>query len=502
MPLDFTRFGKILVLAFGICALAVTMAAIRIIRLKTDVTHPESAELAGIVAGPSGPLYPDLNRPPYTPCPYGPLFYSTVKVMARAFGGEIERTRVACRVFTFCCFLLLPVMVYLLLRSAAVCRTLSLLGAFASVSFYFMPLFAASVRPDFPALLLSVSALWLASLRPGPARVNLILAGIVCTSAFMFKGSFVAASLAIGVLLMTEKRYRDLSVFVVSALIAAFLFLDVVFRGDPVIQRLLTVNKSPTDLLTAIGIIVTALPTGAGPVLLPAACLVSLPGNFSADWRLRLYSLYFLFAVGIGFTILRLSGGNLHYFFELWVASAVLLPFALMKLKNSWERIDWSPKVGAILVLVFLCVQQIHATHEVAESRRDFHAARLHNLHVLSTEPYLTIQGRDPHLLDPFFSAILEKAKQWSPEPILSEVRQQSFDVVFLKEPDHHPVVYRKAELISPSIQEELRRSYRPICWTTDFVVLRPLRREVGFTAEDASTVLGEHCFAIGDETF
>jgi len=502
LRLEFSGFRNLLLAAFTISACAVIVSAVRLIPLKADVTNPESANLAGPVAGPSAPLYPDINQPPYTPSPYGPLFYSTVKFMAHATGNQIERVRTACRVFVFVMFLLLPVGVYLLLRAVALSRILAALGALASISFYYMPGFAAAMKPDIPALCLSVFALWFACHRPDPNRLDLVLSGFVCVAALMFKESFAAAPLAIGAVLLTQKRYKNLSVFAVSVVVAAVVFLDVIFRGDPVIRQLLLVGETPKSLRSAVTLIHLYLPTGFGSLLLPAACAGFLLGVRSTEWRLRLYSYYFLFAVMIGFTTLLQCGAGVYYFFELWVAGALLLPPVLLRIRDSWNDADWPVQLVASLIVVFLLVQQVHAIRESTRDVHDFNVAKLHALHILSTDPYFAVQGRDPVLLDSWLSSILEKKHRWSPEPILAEIRQQNFDLVFIHEINHAPLLYRTLDLIGPAIDEEIRANYRPLCWTSGFVILRPLRRQIMFTPDDASEVLAERCYSTDDTTF
>jgi hypothetical protein len=489
-----------MVAAFGICAFAVALSALRLISAKCDVTNPESANFASPIAG-SGKLYPDINRPPYTPSPYGPVFYWTVRFTTRLLGDQIEPARTAYRISIFVSFLFLPVVVYLLLRSAAYSRLLSALGAFASISFYYMPLFAATVRPDIPAICLSLVALWFVSRHREASRLDLVLSAIVSTSAFMFKASYVAAPLAITALLVSQKRYKDLCIFAITGVISTFLFLAVIFHGEPMISQLLLVAKSPKDLHSAITLIHLCLFPGFGSLLLPAACAGFLMAMGSSNSRLRLYGWYFLFAVVIGFATLLQCGANVYYFFELWIAAALLLPSLLLKVRDSWNGIDWPLRLAASLALAFLFVQQMHSVRQVSKDIHDYNVAKLHSLHILSTDPYLTVQGRNPLLLDPYLNGVLENKHLWSPEPILSEIRLQNFDIVFIHEINHTPVTYRTADLISRTLQDELRVNYRPLCRTAGFVVLHPLGR-VNLTPEDASTVLAERCYADGDQTF
>src|ERR1041384_4601986 len=75
-----------------------------------DSTFPESAVVqTGIWAHETGRIYPGLNEAPYTPAPYGPLFYVALAGLAKVVGGSFDRLVIAGRVLTFAGFLLVAV---------------------------------------------------------------------------------------------------------------------------------------------------------------------------------------------------------------------------------------------------------------------------------------------------------------------------------------------------------------------------------------------------------
>ena len=121
-------------------------------------------------------------------------------------------------------------------------------------------------------------------------------------------------------------------------------------------------------------------------------------------------------------------------------------------------------RVALLLVVLFLLGQQVSETRAKAKGLQQYDAAPLQQYRVLSTDPYLSIHGRDPVLLDSFLTTILEKEKKWSPAPVLADISRQTFDVVFLAELNHAPMAYRSVNLMSPTILEKLRSNYRPVC--------------------------------------
>lgn len=504
LNLSFPQFRSFVLACFGLCALVVTLSGLKTIPAKTDVTHPESASVwAAQLAAKSGRLYPALDRAPYTVAPYGPLFYLGLEAAARLSGVHLRYVRLGYRMFVFGCYLLLPVLVYLLLRRASFSRALAGLGALAAISSHFLPRWNATVRPDMPALLLSLLALWLVCRRDDPRVSDCVGAGLACAAALLFKASFVAAPLAIAVLLLLRRQYRHLLFFAGSGALAGIALTGyLMHRGEPVLRQMLLVSKAPIGVHTWIKVLNTHLPVGLSALVWPAACAGFLICMRSEEWRLRLYSYYFAFAALFGLASLLKAGGNVNYLIEMWVAAALLLPPVFMRLEEPWNRMLPEIKLAACLIVLFLLAQQLAAIRRTMERVESYDAARLSGLHVLSTDPYLTIHGRDPELLDPFLTTVLEQRHDWSPEPVLAEIARQDFDVVFLQETNHAPVVYREQNLFSPAILDGLRTNYSPLCRTSAMVVLQPRARNTSLTVQAASAVLGERCYASSDATF
>src|SRR5215467_217502 len=73
-----------------------------------DSTFPESAVVqTALWAKASGRIYPALDQSPYTPAPYGPLFYASLTMVAKVLGGDVDRLLVMGRLITVASFLLL-----------------------------------------------------------------------------------------------------------------------------------------------------------------------------------------------------------------------------------------------------------------------------------------------------------------------------------------------------------------------------------------------------------
>src|SRR5689334_9415276 len=80
---------------------------------KGDNTFPESAVVqTAIWAKQTGRIYPGLDASPYTPAPYGPLFYVGLTVLAKAGNFNFDGLLVAGRVLSFAVYLLFVIATY------------------------------------------------------------------------------------------------------------------------------------------------------------------------------------------------------------------------------------------------------------------------------------------------------------------------------------------------------------------------------------------------------
>jgi len=264
----------------------------------------------------------------------------------------------------------------------------------------------------------------------------------------------------------------------------------------------LLVGKSPVDLRSSLYLVNQYLPTGLGIVVLLLGCAGFWLAVSSDNWRLKLLGFYFFFSTLIGMVTILQVGGNCNYFFEMWVASALLLPFVFPKLERPWNLAPVGLRWGAIVLLLALLLQQSFAIRQVAKLVKDYDTAPLHGLRVFSTLPYFTLHSKDPQFLDPFLLTIAEQHKVWSPDPLLKRITGQEFDVIILMEASHQLYKYRGFDLYSPRVVAAFEENYQPTCRTDGLVVLHPISHEVRFSAADASRVLGETCFADGDARY
>ena len=97
---------------------------------RGDTTFPESAVVqTALWAKDSGRLYPALDQSPYTPAPYGPLFYATLTGFAKLGAGNLDRLLILSRLSALSAFLLLVFAAYRWGRRQMLAPAAALAGA-------------------------------------------------------------------------------------------------------------------------------------------------------------------------------------------------------------------------------------------------------------------------------------------------------------------------------------------------------------------------------------
>ena len=457
-----------------------------------DTTYPESAVLqTALWSQDSGRVYPGLDQWPYTPAPYGPLFYMSLEALAKATHAGFDHLMILARVAVAACFLLLAFLALRWQRGLDIPLAAASVAPALLLSQVDFADWNVSVRPDLPALFLSFAAFYVLSRRSLTAR-RAALAGVLCALAGLFKQSFIALPLAAGLWLFLSRRFRHGFIFLGCTAVVGFSILGWLgWRREPFLQEMLLARYSPISAVSAVEMVkadfirypaqITMLGLGLlGLILMPVAS--PMPGG--PDRRLRLLcGLYFFLSWATGFYTAMAPGANMNAFLEAWTITATLAPVAVMTLAENWTGLAF-PAQAMILLLwiggmaVSLDLWRILAeVRGPASDRLLAEAFRGHR--ILSDLPYVSAHSEHPELLDPSVNHYLEMAGHWSPQPLLDELRENQFDYVVVGLNGGHVREWRGLTLFSDSILREIRANYRPVCAAGRFAVLAPRRRAV-----------------------
>ncbi len=491
-------FRYFLVLTFTalvVGSVLLNVAALRLLPTRGDTMYPETANvLPGIALLRGGHVYPDFNGYPFFPSVYGPLFYFCIAAFARIFHSDLFVVLVCGRVLSYFCFIASGLFAFLIARRLGCSRRYAIaawLGIAFCADFY---RWNVTFRPDLPALMLGLAAIYLV-LRAGSDRRGLLVgAGLCVGAAFLLKQSVFMAALAVMVWLVSSKRFRDAGIFVASAgalVIPVFGFLQL---REPALQRVMALRYAPHDVASAVAIVQHAVFRADGALLMTLA-LVAI---FSSA-RHRLLLIYFVCGWTLPLWALMQTGANANYLLEGWSACALLLPCALLAVEKSWPRLQVVWRGALVLGLVAVLAGQTGLWKYFTARRmppKFGEVALLRDLKVFGDVPYLTGNGRDPELPEPFLAHMFAVTGHWSPAPVAARLDARVYDVIFLGEDRGFVRGWRGVTNIDPILLNHINVDYDVICTTGEFVVLTPNSRVVPFTASMATEVLGQSCVA------
>jgi hypothetical protein len=497
MEVNALPLRRILLALFLVCAGAIWIKSLYVIGMAGDTSHPESAIIqTAWLASQSGRLYPSLDAPPYTPAPYGPLFYAMLAGAGRFCRGDILALRLLLRLMVFASYAIVGLMGYMLARNCGASRSAAMLGAVAIWAAPQVLYWDVSVRPDFPGLFFSLLGLWILSRRVSPDFPSTILSGVCCAGAVLIKQGFVAAPLAIALLFALRRSYRYLAVFTASGLLVALPVIGYLqFHGEPVIKEMLLLGYSPVAFRPGISILYSNLSVGLALVVVAGSAVgFVLAFQPAGDWQIRLVAIYLLSTLLVTTGLLVQAGSDSNYLFEFWSVACVLAASAVPQAEAAWIAMSPPVRIGAAIGLLILTARSFDAIRNPERPAVQYSFDRLRGLHILSTDPSLSVRGKSPELLDTFLAAILEQRHVWTPAGILGEIGGEEFDVAFVSVLDRKPLYYHGQPTLSPTVLQSLARFYRPLCYTATMQVLRPQHRAAGYSVADASYTLREDC--------
>lgn len=461
------------------------------ITAKGDNTYPESAVVqTAIWANNSGRIYPSLDQSPYTPAPYGPLFYVGLTALARAGNLQFDGLLVAARMVTLSVFLLIVLAAYFWERRH-MRRPLALLAPAIILAQIDFVDWNVTVRPDLVALGLTVAAFLLMTEKPISWR-TVILAGALCGFAGAVKQSYVALPCAAVLWLLWSRRFRWAAVFAGSTLLAGGTVLAVLLaRHEPVLQEMLLARYSPTSILGGVQLVKSDFlhyPLQIALLGLGMLGLKWMPRDDDGSHQFLVF--YFILAWLMGFYTAMAPGANVNAFLEGWVVTAMLSSFAINPLLEHWSELHVTGR-GLVLVmwisLALVALEGWRVVLSLPPASSKALARLVQGRRVLTDFPYVAAHSQDPELLDPSVNHYLELAKRWSSQPVQRELENHEFDYVIVGLNAGAPRSWRGLTLISKSILRKIDAEYRLACSSDRFAVYVPAGHSDAFVSERQS---------------
>ena len=217
--------------------------------------------------------------------------------------------------------------------------------------------------------------------------------------------------------------------------------------------------------------------------------LLAIAGVFLVPWKGSPERLLLLIYCALAWLIALITipqvGGNINYFWEPLLVSAVIAGPGLCELQL---KANLTPKV-ALLFLLLLPMPLRDMTYILAQdynevsgywarkARWQSFVSVISGRRLLSTFPAVTAFSSIPEIPDPYLNSVLEIGGQWNFSPVAAEIDASVFDLVVIgKGKADYPGGHRGIRIWNDRMWESLKMRYGPACAIEDMEVWLPRR--------------------------
>lgn len=435
----------------------------------------------------------DLVTPPYTISNYPPLYPLVLAPLAAIFGPVFAPGRLVSLIATVASAVFLGLTVYEHSRERLAAATAGMM----LLAFPYVAQWSPLLRIDMLALALSTGALFVVS-RWYNHRWGITITAVLLVAATYTRQSYgLAAPLAAFIWLWSQTGWRR--AFQLAASVAAlglllFLVLSLA-TGGGFFFNIITANANPFDKGILRDRALDVLNVATILILAAVALLV-----FGVQ-RLKAVTLVAPYLVGATLAAATIGkvGSNINYLLELAaalsLAGGVLLAWcsegaahqltdagsAHSRLHSSWRPLLFSAVALALALQTgILSRATLVGPAETLKWRgkQTIAIERLAQMVAAADGPILAdeylglsvMQHREIYL-QPFELTQLANAGQWDQQPLLEEIRDQTFPLIMIH---HFPAwaVYRSRW--SPQMLSAILEAYAPADFAADTIVFRP----------------------------
>jgi len=453
----------------------------------TDVGYPDSSNLLmlGEVSR-SGHIYPTFDRPPYLVTIYGPLTYALLAVPYRLAQAAGISPQVLVRLSIVGAVCLCVLLIFLISRRLYSSSPIAWLCALFAVSALPMAQWTTQIRGDFLALEFSLLSVYLFLLTNG--RPKVIGAAICAGIALLFKQTFMAVPIAITSWLIYTRRYKVAVLWAASCAFTVVGGYAFAWWREPLMLKHYDAYRHPVfEYRGALRILRVAVLQS----VLPFAVI----GGFLALWKRTperlLFTVYCAIAWLVAILTIPQVGGNINYFWEPLLASAVLAGPGLCELQRKANR---TPILVTAMLFVLLgrwllpilredlgylrnCYTSL-SDYQVRKMKWESFVSTVSGQRLLSTIPAVTVHSMIPEVPEPFLNSTLELRGQWNFGPVVAQMESGMYDLIVIQkgEADDLYPPSRGLRRWSDGMWRALKRTYRLACVFEDMEVWLPRR--------------------------
>jgi hypothetical protein len=484
----------VLVVGLGLSAMF-CLAAVRALGLAWPVTHPEGATVAAVLRVRDGqPLYQDFRQPPYLVTPYPPLQPMVVGLTARLLGLSTLETAAVGRGLTLVASLMAVLLIWAIARAHGAGGLAALAGASLLLPLSFLDEWGYAVRPDLPALALSLAALLLLARQPDRPW----LAATVAVAAFFTKQTAIAVPVAATLWLALDGRWRAAFAFVATWLtlaVAGIALLEATTGAHYLLNTALAHFYTPKNGLDLAGRDMLPLfVEGWLPVALAILALAVLV----VRRRPSLPALYIVVATVAALVTLRTVGSDVNYLIEPAAAAGILAGLAIGGLsprevsEATSLRLPLSQMPGSGGLRSATAIALVIATALWGYERWGYWhvdgglqpAGRLPIQEiaaadsVLSEEPLaVLLAGRPLFVSDTFHIAMLISTGFFDPLDLERRIKRSEFDLIVTRADVSAPRYWKRQLILPEPVRLAIKDVYVPAGRVGPHWLYRPERR-------------------------
>ncbi len=443
--LPFEQFELTLLVLTVAATLCFLIQAAHFLPVVSDNMYPEAA---GVLSAQhwanSSPLYQDFRKPPYLLAAFPPLWYAAIGLGASAGIESIDSLTLFGRLLTLASLFGIVTVAFLWNRRLGLSRRSSLLSPTLYLSFPILIPWAVTARPDLPALLFSVLAVYIAARQTG--KTGSVLSGTFAAIAFLTRHNSVAVPVAVVLWLVSKKRWKHAMLFsAVWWLIVGTTIVVCQKSSGGLFLLNLGGSKFGSLAFTYARDVILRLftsPESGFAVLLFALGAFAAMGK-DPDERTGLLKFYLTTSLFFATLGSAAAGAAANHFLEPALAMAMLAPSGLNRLRKNWTGESSWAKFATVLVLFLvlpaLDMQRWNAMHGRPEDLRPL-VQLAKNRRVFTDIPYIGARTSTPEFLDPASLTYAEKGSGlWSSQGLANELEQRQYDLVIAGEPLNQP---------------------------------------------------------------
>jgi len=441
-----------------------------------DVGYPDSAILLRIDQFLlTGQIYHDPDAPPYLVTVYGPLTYAIHAIpyklaqLIHISPAILVRFAIVIEL-CFCIFFINRIS-----RKIYDSSTIAKFSSFLAVSSVPLAFWATQIRGDFLALAMSLLSVYLFVLSTKWREI--VLSAMCAGIALIIKQTFFSAPISVAIWLIYKRRFMHSflwSTCVVLTVVAGYSYF---YINEPLmLSNILILQQPIIEYKEALLILWDA----ASHPVVPFAMI----GLFLSRWKRAQNGVFLLFYCIVAWlvaivTVLQV-GGNINYFWEPLMASAIFAGSAMYEMLQG-RKVYNKFTAGILLVWLLLSVKpMLFQQHffwgtcyaKVGEGvinrqRWVRFFDTISGKYLLSTSPDITILSKIPEIPDPFLNATLGLSGKWSSQPVVSRLESGAYDLVVIwsgEAEQYDRFIYRGIRIWDDKMWRALRGEYRPAC--------------------------------------